>query len=106
LVQDDIDRDVVCQMERFGVPRDLLVSCILHRQRNSITTTYYLLRHAMSRQPQHTTATTGKTRVGEAMAEAESKGRPSTPMRNYTLQINNKAATGNEAARRMAMGTR
>lgn len=80
--QDDLDREVMARMERFGVARELLVSSILHKQRNSITTTYYLLRHAMAKQqPQQQQAGLGLKGVGLG-AKAE----------NHHLHINNKAA--------------
>jgi serine/threonine protein kinase len=50
--QNDLDKEVVHRMEAFGVPRDVLISCILHRKRNSLTTAYYLLRHATAKAKQ------------------------------------------------------
>lgn len=46
--QDDLDQDLLHRMERFGIPRELVTSWILHRKRNSITTAYYLLRAALA----------------------------------------------------------
>jgi len=73
--QDDLDKDLMTRLEKFGVPRGATTSCVLQRKRNSITTTYYLLRNALQQlQQQKVEATPAHPASGAAFAPATAGG--------------------------------
>mmetsp|Transcript_19085 Transcript_19085/g.30010 ORF Transcript_19085/g.30010 Transcript_19085/m.30010 type:complete len:111 (-) Transcript_19085:466-798(-) len=48
--REDVDEAVVRRLGGFGVKRDVVVSCLLRKVHNCVTTTYYLLRAALYNQ--------------------------------------------------------
>jgi len=48
--RDDFDESVIKKLVSFGVKKDVVVSCVLRKVHNCVTTTYYLLRSALYNQ--------------------------------------------------------